>query len=132
VERYLEEKLNLFKVLLDLTREQDNITREKDIDLKKLNLILKQKDAQINKIKGIDQILRTRKGSTTTNENPNTLAQIIKDLLSLEESSYRNLYSNQSTLKDELLDHHGKRGLKKLYANRPKNNPCPKFIERNI
>jgi hypothetical protein len=132
LESYLEEKVTCFKVLLELTREQEKITKEEDMDLKRLDLILKQKEVQVNKIKRIDKFLNGRKGSEITNEKTTTLAQIIKDLIALEESSYQNLSSAQLPLKEELLNHHRKRGLKKLYTNRPVGIICPKFIEREI
>jgi len=135
MESYLEEKLACFKALLDLTREQVSITKEEHINLKSLELILQQKEDRLARIKEIDHLLK-RKGlsesSAINKEKTVPLVQIMKEMVSLEEVSYQSLFHSQLSLREELVDHHRKKGLRKLYINRVAQTAAPKFMEREI
>jgi hypothetical protein len=132
LERYLEERLVYFRVLLDLTQEQVRITKEKQIDLKRLNFILQQKEDQLKALRKIDHILSDLHRSQIVKEKTILLTQIIKNIISLEEVSYRDLYSGQLALREELVSHYRKKGMMKLYINRPGQITCPKFMEKEI
>ena len=136
VEDCLEDKLACFKALLGLTQEQVKITKGEDkeehIDLKGLDLILQQKEDQLNMLKRIDHSLKGLNKLQAVKEKMGALAQIIRELVALEEISYQNLSTSQLALKEEMVNHQRIKGLTKVYINRPAQTAYPKFMERQI
>jgi hypothetical protein len=134
--QYLEKKLSLVQTILDHSQEQVKTVEEKEIDLKRLEFFLQNKETQLLQIKQIDRrlepLIKEFRKNNMRDPRIDTLIQTLRDklndLLSIERHCYKNLLRRQTTVREELTNYYRKKSLSRIYMPKTRISAKAKFF----